>query len=795
MPESPAMSAEPGEPAGPGRDGQVLELRIHGVNGTPAADILGSHPTHRTAGDDLAGFYRRGSRADPVDPRVTREAYAWGNMTSGGATRALWLLLLPFSLANLALWMRPRLTRHGDSAPIRLVGRVYDAAARFIALGLTATLILATAGMSMDLAAWQCAGEGRECGASTGWLRFMTTDGAWWEQPGRRLVVAVLVPLALVGLLWFLSRRTWRQYESLPASGGTPEDTPLPLAHGGFWDGRRLVGRLRALHIAIAIGMLALQLTLPTYEADAATGGPAGFGSALLAVLTAAMVLAGLAAALERSRPGPAATTALRVAAHGARNVVIAAGVVAIGYAALSRPEWESTGQLPGLSRLINWLLGAEAVALLVLILAALVLRVSSRSAAPVAMFGLVGPITAAFGLFLGAAFSASITYRAADWLDCAPPPGRLLGSSGCGALSPPQVYAWAQLGFSAETLAAVVAALVVGACFLIRRGRARAEVRRRYPEADGGPEVRTHHIAATHASASLTELLPYVMGLLVVTPIVFGALAIGFAPEETAAPATAIAAGLADEAGGVVRGGVGFLVSLGSWLIGAFLVGLVALGRAAYSSHRTRRIVGILWDLATFWPRSAHPLAPPCYAERTVPQLTTRVAHWVEDHPGVIISGHSQGSVLAAAVVWQLPSRARERVHLLTHGSPLGRLYAKYFPAYFGPAQFSDLGSRVRGWTNLWRLTDPIGGAVTLPAGRVQPRAEPLTDPASYGCPPGEVTFPKIQGHGDYTDDPVYLELVNAAAADLAGSGRVSATGEVVLPRPRSTPLPPDSS
>jgi hypothetical protein len=30
---------------------------------------------------------------------------------------------------------------------------------------------------------------------------------------------------------------------------------------------------------------------------------------------------------------------------------------------------------------------------------------------------------------------------------------------------------------------------------------------------------------------------------------------------------------------------------------------------------------VGVVWDVGTFWPRSAHPLAPPSYAELAVPQ------------------------------------------------------------------------------------------------------------------------------------------------------------------------------
>ncbi len=50
-----------------------------------------------------------------------------------------------------------------------------------------------------------------------------------------------------------------------------------------------------------------------------------------------------------------------------------------------------------------------------------------------------------------------------------------------------------------------------------------------------------------------------------------------------------------------------------------------------------------------------------------------------------MILSGHSHGSVLAAAALLQLPAEVLPRVALLTHGSPLHRLYAQLFPAYFG--------------------------------------------------------------------------------------------------------------
>lgn len=63
-----------------------------------------------------------------------------------------------------------------------------------------------------------------------------------------------------------------------------------------------------------------------------------------------------------------------------------------------------------------------------------------------------------------------------------------------------------------------------------------------------------------------------------------------------------------------------------------------------------------VLWDLGTFWPRATHPLAPPCYTERVIPELLRRVGHLApQDDDIVVLSAQSQGSVIAAALVLQL--------------------------------------------------------------------------------------------------------------------------------------------
>lgn len=50
-----------------------------------------------------------------------------------------------------------------------------------------------------------------------------------------------------------------------------------------------------------------------------------------------------------------------------------------------------------------------------------------------------------------------------------------------------------------------------------------------------------------------------------------------------------------------------------------------------------------------------------------------------------IILSGHSQGSVICAAVVLQLPAGWRARIWFFSYGCQLTRLYGRIFPAYFG--------------------------------------------------------------------------------------------------------------
>lgn len=246
---------------------------------------------------------------------------------------------------------------------------------------------------------------------------------------------------------------------------------------------------------------------------------------------------------------------------------------------------------------------------------------------------------------------------------------------------------------------------------------------------------------------------------------------------------------------------------TLGMTVALALGIGIVGLAARIRNSEGVRKGVGILWDLSTFWPRSAHPLAPPCYAERIVPELVTRV-DWALDTTGgraeqVILSGHSQGSVIVCAVLSRYSERDLARLRVITYGSQIRQLYGRVFPAVFGPDQigyvptpgepvissaFPDAppvdSTNERGtklplpwsahphslahrlvqaggrWVNLFRRTDPIGFRVFSDMD-----VEPDRYTSELAGRPGDLSAP-IQGHGGMWHSPEY----RAAVAEWTG-------------------------
>jgi hypothetical protein len=261
---------------------------------------------------------------------------------------------------------------------------------------------------------------------------------------------------------------------------------------------------------------------------------------------------------------------------------------------------------------------------------------------------------------------------------------------------------------------------------------------------------------------------------------------------------------------------------------VGVLTLGLLAGGllRAVYNAARApdaARHLGVIADLACFWPREAHPVVPPCYALKVAPELAARaVEHLREPGTRVVLAGNSQGSLLVAVAAARLLNSLDEpdcrRIGLLTIGSPLQWAYTRAFPAVVSHSSLAALagllGTR---WRALCRGTDPIGGAVTtwrrqvcdgrllgvgyrpdgttgpLPAARRAPTGALVLGldhwlPDPLGGPfPGRRWTPGVQRHNDYTADPEWDRAV-ALAAGLDPAPLQTAGLPPVLPTPRHT-------
>ncbi len=709
---------------------EVVELRVHGVSGTPPRELL-DRADARPVGEQSGptGFYRPAVGEPVLDhngdqkPDAYLEAYVWGGLNSGRPGRAFWLLLLPFALVNAA----PRLRPSGGSDSTRAVWLMWTLF-RLLALALTATFTVAVAGVGVDLLAWQCGGEAGRCPV----LPQVDALTSW--APGHRILLGLVLPMFALGLAYVLSRTTASQYEQIcdPGSekaattGPSPDDVDPDTTHPWLWRGDYMVRRQRSVHLQV--GLLAVVVLLCGSLADP------GYRTIALAVALASIAAGTLLLCSprlvgRRDRP-PMWWLPRLLWVFTAASIAMVLWPLATSTTAV-RPD--RGGALRSYDLVITWLYAVQLGLVVLIAIVVLLLRRQSSAddRAQHAMKGFGTVLLAAVACLLGAVYSAGMYISAANMLTSGKPLPDLEGAPrGQGLLLPPslQITAVAALAAAGITAVAVLIALR-DARDGWRRSRPIADLLEVYPErvASGPLPERDEEIRKAFWQARLVERAPRVLTPLL-SILTVGAVAV--AGLVALAPFNSAAHAVVATIAGAER-----VAAWGAYVIVALV--LLAAGAAftALRDERIRRKIGILWDLMAFWPRAVHPLAPPCYAERTVPELLTRIRTLTKDSPAgfdadgyptgaLVLAGHSQGSVIAAATLLQLTGSADDqrvlrRVALLTYGCVLRRLYSRYFPAYFGATTLSALGRRIGAdsdrprWRNLWRLSDQIGGPV----------------------------------------------------------------------------------
>ncbi|MFU8852823.1 hypothetical protein ACNAW0_17820 [Micromonospora sp. SL1-18] len=750
--------------------GEAVELRVHGASGASADKILDHPIVVRVAGDRYAGFYRPRpgtGAAGGAATGITVEAYRWGSLTAGAAVRtASMLLLLPFMLGNLAIWLRPK--------PADRFG-LLGALCRLLAGSLTVALMLAIIGATVDLVGWQCVPYAH-CRAGRSYLSWLV------ELPmGPRLALLSLIPLLALRLTWAIGARSARAFEGFGLTSPEPQPSELTesLATPGFWDDERITSWLRQIHVGLGAGTVDLSLLAGLANAEQSM--------IRMLLLDAAAALLGFCAVLL-CLPVPASPAYARRLLRPLWVFTAVVTSLSLAYAAMTRSVHPVVGQLPGYEGTAGGLIAAQGVLLVAIAVVSLVRQEANPTGSRPLLRGLGTPVVAALSVSIAAAFTATLVFRIADQLDRGYIPDPIRPSPpSYGPLEPPVAYWWAALaGFTALVIVAVSAAATFGLSRWRRRALAARIVKQDYPNAPSTAMAQIRLVRKTIARSEVTEELgPMLVVFFVVAALGLATVALdllGIGPTELAARLGR-------------HGGAGLLAAYvtdaGIWVISLLVVGLVLLGYRAYRSREARRLVAVLWDLGTFWPRTVHPFAPPCYAARAVPELAKRVSALAARGP-VVISGHSHGSVLAAATILQLPEATLPRVALLTHGCPLRRIYARLYPAYLGDQRLCELGDRLDWrWHNLWRDTDPIGGPLFDHTRGAQPSGDPaarsvdirLRDPRAVTIDSDDTVPPPVERHWPYHTQPEY----QAAVRELAGRA-----GQADTDNPAAGPEPP---
>lgn len=706
----------------------VIELRIHGAGGATPEEMLDVDEVELVAGAPDAGFFRPRHRAEVEG--IVREGYSWGGLTSASARRALWVLLWPFALMNLAGWMLP----HGGSArdPRRRRRSALEAvtlgAVRLFGGLITALVSLIAAIAWMDLLGYQC-GADPAC-VNRWWLWWWPS---WFVDGVASTSVGVGAALAVLSLLSLALVARRGQLVAHPDGIYQGTDDPaweVNLTHRTMWESPHVPHRLGMSHAAVAVATVGVAAASVAGQSGVVLGGTW-------------IVLVGSLLSLTRLRGVPS-----WLAASLMTLALVGFGIGLVGlWLEVVEPVGRRLLELDEVARALR--VSVPATALVALVGSVLIRR---RERQP-ADGGVVLPIALMLsGSMLVEGFGAGLLIRLADLLGV--PVVEEVGQISADQI----VYSAAVADVATIALLVLLAMAVAGVVLVLgnRSGPGCEELGEIYSERGGldctdpDDQAWARRVGRAVAFARITDRI--------------GATAAGLASVLVGGLGLAVWWG--DDIGLGLGGWADPIAEPASVVLSLLpVVGVVVVARL-YQSRRLRRTVGVAWDVLTLLPRWFHPWAPPSYGERAVPDLTARLGSLSEDG-GVVISGHSQGSVLALAVL-AASDFDPLRLALLTHGSPVSRLYTRYLPELVDASLIDAVSQRLTGWVNLWRPTDYVGGAID---GESVENVE-LVDPPSSRPSDPSLPPPLPRRHSDYDLTPEYRSRLAALADWLAAGG-----------------------
>lgn len=641
---------------------EVSEIRIHGVSGTPPDAMLATDPV-------VLETRQRGHiqvyAPAPVPAGI--RAYRWSSLTSGSVWSALWLVLLPFMLCNVA----------GFALPVLPGGRrrLAGALLRMAGFALTIMFSLITAQGFIDVGAYQYLHR------RIGWLTAPQSVG-----------LGGLTAAGLIILAWVeLSRRGTTEVVDRAA----PPQL-LTLRNREFWSRHRIEEDLRLVHLAVALLAIAWIGIDALDQIGADLPAAITWLAATLAV--SVLVVAALVATGRGTGPLP------RLSLYGSAGLWVAIALLAATIDAL---PGESLTDLSLSRHPIGWTVAAYGLLTIALL--------TTNLSAPDRTNAITSPALLTIAGASGASVGAALIQVSATVTGGIPPTwigslaaGYLSGILSIGAVTLAMALAlaggpgrgagmlWKTVRKLRDRLA-VVLWTVVAATAILTAGFI------------GGrfgwwvftiPAVIPTWLAAVDL-ALLTTLLFRCGSKRGAAIALMGSLLAAWAASR----------GMLDRQGAFRWSFDGYEATATTLTI-LLPLGLIA-GRVvgALRNSDQRRGLAVAWDVGSFFPRRHHPFAPPSYGATAVTDLAAFVTEQSEKTRAVIVAPHSQGSVIAVAGLMLL-GQPLPQVALLTFGSPVGSLYRRFFPEWFDDLKDLEaaLGDR---WVNLFRVDDPIGGPI----------------------------------------------------------------------------------
>ena len=653
------------------------------MSGTPPRDMLNTDPVPRLGGDKYARVFRRRPSLDSPHPSgrpYETEAFHWGSLTTGHWLTSLWILLAPFALANVAGWMALQRSNFQRNA-VRLAGLaltgLFVAQIGYVVVAVP-NLYAITNGWSTTAQGWVrgAAGLGYVLIFGALVLRLSTQshfDPLNYRQRFRLLFTPTIAAMQHPGS----EHETWDD----PASGR--------VTGPAMWQVHSIVHRLRRIHFATGQLVVALILARLSISGPLNVAALTGLGVAVVTLIATSYA--------PENRWVLLATAWITLIAE-----VVALSAVLVFYFRTGGIDLDS----------IHTTTFHIAIALGVTGALAIVGGIPS-----------VGALT--FATFLGGAFGVGAGLIAEDMLTI---DDNLVTQGG----------AW------------VAPASLIFVLFVAAFGLTLSSIGKPELEADGltnrlltrltkqsrillagaagfglivGSKAIFDGCVQTRGAcqpAALTDLpgaddavFGLLVAILVLLALLIGRFKRGLAGLLVVLAGTLVWIWFTDPSFGDFRPAV-YLEALPLARSLIFVAPVIAIGRSVLGAYRqgaSSRKVGVLWDVASFWPRWFHPLGPPAYG----PKVVNALRDHIQDDEVDVLAGHSQGSVIAAVATFRATEKGGHVPSgLLTYGSPIGLLYARLFPDTGMQDLVDQLPARLAsGWANLRREDDPIGGEI----------------------------------------------------------------------------------